>query len=92
MFYRSKITFFAPFFLPFSICQHFWGNWVSSRLQIKFALNEETLEIYRPDGQRFLTTLELSRKFEKANQLAEQERQRAERLLAQLLALGVTPD
>jgi len=82
------------------------GNWVSPRLQIKFALNEETLEIYRPDGQKFLTTLELSQKFEQEHQRAEQERQRAEqehqraeqerqraeKLLAQLLALGVTPD
>ncbi len=75
------------------------GNWVSPRLQIRFALNEETLEIYRPDGQKFLTTLELSQRaeqeFQRAEQefqRAEQERQRADKLLAQLLALGVNPD
>jgi Uma2 family endonuclease len=82
------------------------ANWVSPRLQVRFALNEETLEIYRPDGQKFLTILELSQRFEQAQQRAEQEyqraeqereraeteRQRAEKLLAQLLALGITPD
>ena len=61
------------------------NNWVSPRLRIRFALNEETLEIYRPDGQKFLTTLELS-------QRSEQEYQRAERLLAQLKTLGVEAD
>lgn len=35
------------------------NNWTSPRLQIRFTLTEETLEIYRPDGQKFLTTLEL---------------------------------
>jgi Uma2 family endonuclease len=40
------------------------NNWTSPRLQIRFALNEETLEIYRPDGQKFLTTLELNQRFE----------------------------
>lgn len=61
------------------------NNWTSPRLQIKFALTQNSLEIYRPDGQTFLTTLEL-------NQLLNQEHQRAERLLAQLNALGVEPD
>jgi Uma2 family endonuclease len=61
------------------------NNWTSPRLQIKFALTQNSLEIYRPDRQIFLTTLEL-------NQLLNQERQRAERLLAQLKALGVEPD
>ncbi|MGL5033932.1 MAG: Uma2 family endonuclease [Microcystaceae cyanobacterium] len=61
------------------------NNWTSPRLQIRFVLNEETLEIYRPDGQPFLTTLELNQRFER-------EYQRAERLLAQLKALGVEPN
>ncbi|MCA2879572.1 MAG: Uma2 family endonuclease [Pseudanabaena sp.] len=68
------------------------NNWTSPRLQIRFTLTEETLEIYRPDGQKFLTTLELSQRFEQEHQRAEQEYQRAERLLAQLKALGVEPN
>jgi len=68
------------------------NNWTSPRLQIRFALSEETLEIYRPDGQKFLTTLELSQRFDQEHQRAEQEYQRAERLLAQLKALGIEPN
>lgn len=68
------------------------NNWTSPRLQIRFTLTEETLEIYRPDGQKFLTTLELSQRFEQEHQRAEQEYQRAEILLAQLKALGVEPN
>ena len=75
------------------------NNWTSPRLQIRFTLTEETMEIYRPDGQKFLTTLELSQRFEQEHQRAEQERQRAEqeyqraeKLLAQLKALGIEPN
>jgi Uma2 family endonuclease len=51
--------------------------WVSPRLGIRFELTENTLEIYRPDGQKFLTSVEL-------DQLREEERQRAENAIAQL--------
>lgn len=53
------------------------NGWVSPRLQIRFELTENTLEIYRPDGRKFLTSVEL-------NQRAEEEYQRAEEALAQL--------
>lgn len=46
-------------------------NWVSPLLRIRFLIGSEELEIYRPDGQKFLTFLELG-------QRAEAERQRAE--------------
>ena len=74
------------------------NNWVSPRLQIRFAISEDNLEIYRPDGQKFLTTLELSQyadqEHQRANQesqRADQEYERAERLLAQLRAMGIQP-
>ncbi|MEI6327855.1 MAG: Uma2 family endonuclease [Pseudanabaena sp. ELA645] len=73
-------------------------NWVSPRLQIRFAIEEGDLKIYRPDGQKFLTTLELNQYAEQEHQRAEQESQRAkqeydraERLLAQLMAMGIQP-
>jgi predicted transposase YdaD len=44
---------------------------VSPRLKIRFAPSPEGLQLYRPDGERFLTYTEISRN-------AEQERQRAE--------------
>ncbi len=52
--------------------------WVSPRLQIRFELTSETLELYRPDGQRFLTYSEIGHQLEQAQQRAEEERQRAE--------------
>ena len=55
-------------------------GWVSPRLGVRFELTEEELQIYRPDGDRFLTFLEL-------DQQREQERQRAEQAEAQLEAL-----
>ncbi len=53
------------------------NGWVSPLLKIKFQLTENTLEIYRPDGRKFLTPVEL-------DQLREQERQEKE------LAQGTT--
>ena len=61
------------------------GNWASPRLGIQFDLKSETLEIYRPDGKKFLSSVELY-------QRAERECQRAERLAAQLRDLGVEPE
>ncbi len=55
-------------------------GWVSPRLGVRFELTEEELQIYRPDGDRFLTFLEL-------DQQRQQERQRAEQAEAQLEAL-----
>ncbi len=82
------------------------NHWVSPRLGIQFVLTSETLEIYRPDERKFLSSLELeqerqqaSERAEQATQRAEQEsqraeqaNQRAERLAAQLRALGVDPE
>jgi Uma2 family endonuclease len=67
-------------------------NWVSPRLGVRFELTSETLEIYTPNGERFCTTLELAEQLEQERLKAEQERQRAEKLAAQLRALGVEPD
>jgi len=67
-------------------------GWVSPRLGVRFALNADgELELYRPDGERFASYVELAAQREQERQRAEQERQRAERLAAQLRALGVEP-
>ena len=52
-------------------------NWVSPRLGIRFDISDE-LQIYRPDGTKFYSYIEIS-------QMLEQERQRAD-LAAQQLA------
>ncbi|MBD2577220.1 Uma2 family endonuclease [Oscillatoria sp. FACHB-1406] len=74
-------------------------GFTSPRLGIRFVLTPETLLIYRPDGRKFLTTLELEQRAEQErqraeqeHQRAEQEHQRAERLAAQLRALGIEPE
>jgi Uma2 family endonuclease len=61
------------------------NGWVSPRLQIRFQMTDEGLEIYRPDGQRFLTYSELG-------QQLEQERSRVQALEGKLRELGVDPD
>ncbi len=75
------------------------AGWVSPRLGIRFELSEGELVIYRPDGERFVSYVELVQQKELAQQQAIQERQRAEqaeqrsRVLAeQLRQLGIEPE
>lgn len=68
------------------------ADWTSPRLGIRFALAEDGLHIYRPDGQEFLSYVELEQQREQERQRAEQERQRAERMAARLRAMGIDPD
>lgn len=74
-------------------------GWVSPRLGIRFECTAETLVVYDPSGERFLTTVELAQQRDRALQQVEVERQRADmeqqraaRLAARLQALGVDPD
>ena len=60
-------------------------GWVSPRLAIRFTLENGELALYHPDGRKFASFVELER-------LREQAHQRAERLAAQLRALGVEPE
>jgi hypothetical protein len=62
-------------------------------------LGNKGLELYRPDGQPFLSYLELEEQRELAEQRAEREAQRAEReaqraerLAAKLRELNIDPD
>jgi Uma2 family endonuclease len=74
-------------------------NWSSPKLGIRFDLSSEELTIYRPDGSRFLSYVEIAQRLqqteqqlEQERQRAEQERQRAERMAEQLRAMGIDPD
>lgn len=60
-------------------------GWVSPRLGIRFAVIENELQLYRPDGQKFASYVEIDRQRE----LAEQ---RAEKLAERLRSLGINPD
>ncbi|MGH1393807.1 MAG: Uma2 family endonuclease [Trichormus sp.] len=74
-------------------------GWVSPRLGIRFELTPETLEIYRSDGEKFLTPVELDQlrvqerqAKEAAFQQLEQERQKYQDLLARLQERGINLD
>lgn len=74
-------------------------NWVSPRLGIKFDLSAEELQIYRPDGHKFSSYLEICQLLEQEKQRAEQaetalavERRKTQLLAEKLKALGVNPD
>jgi Uma2 family endonuclease len=54
------------------------AGWISPRLGIRFALDGMDLALYRPDGRRFETFVELDQCYEAERQRAEAERQRAE--------------
>lgn len=75
------------------------NGWVSPRLGVRFELEDEGLTIYRPDGRKFSTYIELDTERQLAEQRAETERQRAEterqradRLSEKLRELGIDPD
>ncbi len=44
------------------------NGWTSPRLGIRFALTPQTLELYYPDGQPFLSSIELARRAAEAEQ------------------------
>jgi Uma2 family endonuclease len=60
-------------------------NWVSPRLGIRFELFSDDLEIYRPDGTRFQSPLELEAAINR-------EKLRADKLANYLRSLGIDPD
>ncbi|MFL5801761.1 MAG: Uma2 family endonuclease [Roseiflexaceae bacterium] len=68
------------------------NDWLSPRLGVRFQLIDGELQLYYPDGRRFESYVELERSRSRAQQQADQERARAERLAAQLRALGIAPD
>jgi ribosomal protein L9 len=75
-------------------------------LGIRFEVNDTTLVIYAPNGDRFLTPVELAAQRDQERQRADQERQRAdqerqradqesqraERLAERLRSLGIDPE
>ncbi len=66
--------------------------WSSSRLGVRFDLSGGQLRVIGPDGRPFATYMEVLEAQRQAEQRAEQEHLRAERLAARLRELGVDPD
>ncbi len=67
-------------------------GWTSPRLGVRFDLSSGDLQVFAPDGRPFATYVELVEQRECERKQAQQEHQRAERLAAQLRALGVEPN
>lgn len=82
------------------------NNWISPRLTIRFVTTESELEIYRPDGRKFISFVELETQRELAENKANLEKNRADlaeekanlaeekaqRLADKLKELGINPD
>ncbi|MBD1824277.1 Uma2 family endonuclease [Cyanobacteria bacterium FACHB-DQ100] len=68
------------------------NGWISPRLGIRFELTFQDFVIYRPDGDRFLSPVELKRLADQERQRVEQERQRADRLAEYLRSMRIDPD
>ena len=67
-------------------------GWVSPRLEIRFETASGELEIYRPDGLKFLSYVELSRQIEQERQEKELVQQKADRLSEKLREMGINPE
>ncbi len=66
-------------------------DWVSPLLNIHFVVTPETLEIYRPDGEPFLSLTDTRKERDQAQQERDQAQQKADRLAARLRELGIDP-
>jgi Uma2 family endonuclease len=67
-------------------------GWVSPQLGIRFELTESDLVLYRPDGGRFLTSVELNQRAEQERERADSAQAQVDRLAARLRELGVDPE
>ena len=82
------------------------SGWVSPRLGIRFEMSGTELQLYRPDGERFATYIELAalreqerqdkeqaqQQLGQAQQQLEQEKARTQQLATKLRELGINPD
>ena len=67
-------------------------GWVNPRLEIRFETASGDLEIYRPDGLKFWSYVELSRQMEQEREEKELVQQKADRLSEKLREMGINPE
>jgi Uma2 family endonuclease len=68
------------------------AGWVSPRLGIRFDLTDEGLEIFCPDGERFLTYVELGEQLMAERTARQQDQRRIQTLETKLRELGIDPE
>jgi Uma2 family endonuclease len=66
-------------------------GWVSPRLGVRFVFAEPELEVIRPDGQRFLSYVELMEQRDELEQQRDEIEQQRDRMAAKLKELGIDP-
>jgi Uma2 family endonuclease len=74
-------------------------EWVSPRLEIRFDLSQDVLQVFYPNGEPFRSHTEVSaqlaqtsQQLEQANQQLEQEQERSRLLAEKLRAMGIDPE
>ena len=67
-------------------------GWVSPRLGVRFETAGGDLDLYRPDGQRFESFIEMSQRAKQEAQRAEQEAQARYGAITRLIQLGLSPE
>ena len=67
-------------------------GWVSPRMGIRFQLTEDGLAIYYPNGDRFLTYVELGQQLEAERAQRQAGQQRIQTLETKLRELGIDPE
>jgi Uma2 family endonuclease len=68
------------------------NGWISPQLKVRFELAGGELHLYGPYGRKFATYVELVEQRDQAKQAVDKAQQRADRLAAQLRALGIEPE
>lgn len=67
-------------------------DWVSPRLQVRFDLSGAELQIRYPNGDPFLTYVEIAQRVEQERQRAEQAEQALQDAIPKLLEMGLSAD
>lgn len=68
------------------------ASWVSPLLGIRFERSATTLELFRSNGDRFISFAEMAQQVEQERDRADAAEARAARLAEQLRAAGIDPD
>jgi Uma2 family endonuclease len=72
--------------VPISVMQ----GWVSPKLGVRFDVGDGQMQIYRPDGRRFLSSVELDQRAEQEAQRADNAEQALYTAAERLLSMGLS--
>ncbi len=67
-------------------------NWVSPRLGIRFVPQVGNLELFTPNGEKFLSPVEIDQRRQQAEQRADRAESAQTQAIPKLQALGLTPE